>query len=167
MRRCCLVGNAGRGFASTSLLKINNELVGVFKVGRTRQVECFLSLPVPPGFFLWQVPFSLKSPDSHPSVHWTLFPKGIGNGVDLQEKSACLFVDRCLNQAVGSLRMVSRKVATQFSWQCSILKLMQSRSLSSGLSYVQNSLSISNRPAFSVTSCSRVSNLFVAKSDSA
>lgn len=107
MRRCCLVGNAGRGFASTSLLKINNELVGVFKVGRTRQVECFLSLPVPPGFFLWQVPFSLKSPESRAGHQSTLFPERIGNRVDLQEKSAPLSADRCLNELPGQLRIVS------------------------------------------------------------
>lgn len=66
------------------------------------------SLPVRFGrLFLWRLPFSLKSPDSQSGLQWTLFHEGIGNRVDLQEKSARLSADRCLNELSGQLRVVS------------------------------------------------------------
>ena len=74
---------------------------------RSDQTGRVFSLPARSGrLFLWPLPFSFKSPEAQSGLQWTLFPEGIGNRVYLQEKSARLSADRCLNELSGQLRII-------------------------------------------------------------
>lgn len=57
--------------------------------------------------FSWLMPFSLKSLRPLSGIEWALFPEGIGNRVDLQEKSAGLSADRCLNKVRDKVQVLS------------------------------------------------------------
>jgi len=85
----------------------NRQRIGRSFQSRSDQTGRAFSLPARSGrLFLWRVPFLLKSSESRTGRQSTLFPEGIGDRVDLQEKSARLPADRCLNELFGQLRIV-------------------------------------------------------------